>query len=202
MSRHDHRATNHETAHSEKDTLLGAAVEVCRGLIKEKEGCIPQKGSGQRHPLPLPRRQTGPFRTKLRRQSPRQCGHDVLEPGSTDGRFDFVVAGAGSAESHIFPDGASQEIRSLRNPRHLGPPRVGIEIGQVDATNVHGAARGGNQTKENGQQAGLATATGTSDGDHLPRLHREGDIAEGRDCPIRITDPEPLNSNGARRRIR
>ena len=136
MGRHDYSATNHQAAYSEEDAFFGPTVEVCRGLIKEKEGCISEEGPRQGYPLPLPRRQTGPFGSKLGLQPVRECGHDALKPSSTDSRLDFVVGGVGSAEAHIVSDGASEEMRSLRDPRHLSPPRVGVEIRQVDAAHA------------------------------------------------------------------
>ena len=59
-------------------------------------------------------------------------GHDLVETGVGDGRAHLVVGGVGSAEADVVGDGAGEQVGPLRDPGHLGPPRVGVEVGQIE----------------------------------------------------------------------
>ena len=84
-------------------------------------------------------------------------------------------------------------MRTLRDPGHPGPPRIGVEVGQIDAADADGAARGGNQAEENGEQTGLATTARTGDGHRLTGLDGEAYVAQGGKRAARIADLEPFD---------
>ena len=151
----------------QRTRLLGRAVEICGGLVEEEKGRIPEERPRQGDPLPLPRRQPGALGAQHGLESPGQPGHHVVEPGIADGRPNLVISGFRSAEAHVVGNGAGEEVRALRDPGHPRPPRIGVEVGQIDAADGDRATRGGNQAEQDAEQAGLATAAGTGDGHHL-----------------------------------
>jgi hypothetical protein len=135
-----------------QDAVFGPAVEIRRGLVEEKKRCIPEKGPSQGHPLPLPRRQPGAVGSQRGLESLRQAGHDIVKPGVADGGPNVVVSGVGAAQAHVVGDGPGEEMRALRDPGHAGPPRVGVEVGQIDTVDGDHAPRCGDQAEENAEQ--------------------------------------------------
>ena len=186
VGRHHHGATDHEAPHGGQDALFGPAVEIGRGLVEEKERRIPEKGPSQGDPLPLPCRQPGSIGAERGLESLGQAGDDIVKPGVADGGPNGVVSGVGSAETHVVGDGPGEEVGALRDPGHPGSPRVRVEVGQIDTADGDRASRSGDQAEQNAEQAGLATAAGTGDRQHLTGLDAEGDVTECRQRAARV----------------
>ena len=137
MGHDDHGAPVHQPPHGVQHTLLGPAVEIGGRLVEQQEGRIPQEGPGQRHPLALPRRQARPVVAEHGVEPVGQPGHHPVEAGVGHRGPHLVVGGLGSPKPHVVGHRAGEQVRSLGHPGHLGPPGVGVEVGQVDAAHRH-----------------------------------------------------------------
>ena len=178
-----------------------AAVEIRGGLVEEEKGRVPQERPRQGNALPLPRRQPGALGAQHGREPLGQSGHHIVEAGIANGGANFVIGGVGSAEANVVGDGAGEEVRALRDPGHPAPPRIGVEVGQIDTADGDRAARGGNQAEEDPEKGGLATAAGSGDGDHLPGLDGEGEVAESGERAVRVADLELVDPQRGGRRV-
>ena len=136
VGRHHHRATDHEPPHGGQHALLGRAVEIGGGLVEEQEGRVPQERPRQGNPLPLPRRQPGALGAQHGREPLGSPATTSSRPASADGGPNFVIGGVGTAEAHVVGNGAGEEVGTLRDPGHPGPPRIGVEVGQIDSADA------------------------------------------------------------------
>ena len=84
-------------------------------------------------------------------------------------RGHLAVSASGRPSGTFSRDRAREQVRALRHPGDLVPPRVRVELGQVDAADQHPPAAG-RRTPAAPRAGGLAAAAGTGRGPRLARL--------------------------------
>ena len=155
----DHGGALGQPAQRAQEHRLGVRVEVGGRLVEEDKGTAGHDDAGQRQPRPLTGRQPGTVLAQRRVDAERQGGDRVAEADSLERPPELLVVGAGPADPDVVGHGAVGQPGTLRCPRHLAPPGVGVGGTSTPPTRI--AARGGRDARRSGWPAGSTSRSRT-----------------------------------------
>ncbi len=113
------------------DGRLAAGVEPGRRLVQQQQRGVAQERAGQCDALALPRGQPGAALAQRRLVAARQPVDELVGVRQRAARHDLVVGRAGPAEPDVLGDGPGEQVRPLRHPGQLPPPRLRVGGGEV-----------------------------------------------------------------------
>src|SRR2546430_8190980 len=157
---------------------LGLGVHAGRGLIEDEEARIVGQRAREIDELALADRKSGAALVDVAGHTFGQGADEFAEADLFDGALDGGAVDIGSAEADIGFDCASEKEWILEHDAELP-----AQILQFDGSNVFAIEEDLSplnvvKAQQKGNQSGLARAGVAYDGDGLPRLHSEGDIAQ------------------------
>src|ERR1700733_3590118 len=167
--------------------LIGLpGVETCGRLIEEEYRTTGEERPGHGEPSPLAPGDGDAVLTDWCLQAGREGGHPGAELGRVEDGCDLGVAGVGSSQGDVGPQGASEHLRPLVD-QCAGRPYVGLgQLVTRDVAQPEGAALQGPEAQQRVDQTGLARSARTGDGQSLA----------GRDAPTHPLDARANDRSG------
>jgi hypothetical protein len=150
--------------------LAGQRVERSEGLVHQQHRRLVQQGPAQSSALLHPTRQLV-----------RKCVLEARQAGELD---QGVRAPRGDVARHTTHLGLQQDVLAHPPPLQEGgplerEPDLALRAGDPLAEQLHGAAAGPHESRNDLEQRGLAAAGRSDDGDELTSLDPHGDAVEG-----------------------
>ena len=182
--------------------VLGVTVEVGGGLVEDQERRVAQERPGQGQPLALTGRQARPALAQHGVEALGQPVDQVGEAGVVHRPADPLGRGVGPAEGDVVGQGPGEQVGSLGDPGHLGPPRVGVQVGQIERADPDSARGRTDEAQHHLEQGRLPAAARAGQGHDLARGDGEVDPVEGRLGPARVADHQVGDDQAGHRRVR
>src|SRR5258707_1451601 len=172
------RAAAEEAVEGIADLQLGLGVHAGGGFIKDEEARIVREGAGEIDELALADRERGAALVDAGGDAFGEGFDEIGKADFANGVLDGVAVDVGSSEADVGFDGAGEEEGVLKNDAEKAAQVLEIDFADVNAVEQDLAALNVVEAKEERDERGFAGAGVADDGEGLPGLHAEGDIAE------------------------